>query len=77
MIFQLTDYDTQEELGLVQVIKHDGLSIDEAKEEVIESWTDFHALDESDLDNYNVDDFVSWHNENWVTQIKRVFVEVI
>ena len=31
---------------------------------------------ESDLDNYNVDDFVSWHNENWVTQIKRVFVEV-
>jgi hypothetical protein len=79
MIFQLTDYDTQEELGFIQVINYDGLSLLDAKDEIEESWTDFHKLKEieSYLDNCNVNDFVIWHNKNWVTQIERVFIEVL
>ncbi|NCX44999.1 MAG: hypothetical protein EBW74_11295 [Betaproteobacteria bacterium] len=46
-------------------------------EEVKESWIEFHDLEEHDLNRFDVDEFVDWHNENRVTQIERIFLEVI
>lgn len=75
MYYQLTDSDTGEELGIVKVT-----NVGEAPnfdDEVKESWNEFHVLEEHELDNCDVDEFVEWNNENRVTQIERVFLEVL
>lgn len=73
MYYQLTDSDTQENLGLIKAIK----LVDNLDEEIEQSWNDFHVLEEHELDNCDIADFVQWHNENYVSQIERIFVEVI
>lgn len=75
MYYQLNNSDTQESLGLIKAIK----LVDNLDEEIRDSWNDFHVLEEHDLelDNCDIDDFVQWHNENYVSQIERIFVEVI
>jgi len=77
MLYQLNDSESEESLGLVSVIQADKLI--DAKEEIEESWEEFNKLEEhdEDLDHQNVDDFVEWHNRNRVTQIARVFLEII
>lgn len=87
MLFELRDYVSGDTCGLVRVTKTpleivnkvmdaDDYRID-PKEEIEESWTEFNQVEEHELDSYNVDDFVEWHNEGRVTQIERVFVEII
>ena len=75
MYYQLTDKFDGTELGIVKVIN--GNESPNFKEEVEESWNEFHVLEEHELDNCDVDDFVQWHNEGRVTQIERVFLEVL
>ena len=70
--YQLTS-NIGEDLGLIKVIN----LVDDFDEEIRESWNDFHVLEEHELDNQSIDDFVRWHNENYLSQIKRIFVEII
>ena len=70
-IYQLTDFETEEELGLINIIN----PIDNSISELKEGWTDFNQLEETDLDITDVDDFVLWFNENYITQIERIYIE--
>jgi hypothetical protein len=75
MYYQLTDSDSGEDLGIVKVTNVGEVA--NFDEEVKESWNEFHVLEEHDLDNCDVDEFVDWNNENRVTQIERVFLEIL
>lgn len=77
MYYELLDYESGDSLGIVEVIGAPYIKFEEAEEEVKESWTDFNRLHEHELDNQSVDDFVSWHNENWKFQIERIFLTQI
>lgn len=78
MYYELLDYETSESLGIVKPIGEPPfIDIDEVKEELQESWTEFNKLEEHELDNQSVDDFVIWHNENWKYQIERIFLTQI
>ena len=75
MFYQLTDSENGDKLGIVKVTNvGDVANFDE---EVKESWNEFHDLEEHDLNRFDVDEFVDWHNENRVTQIERIYLEVI
>jgi len=72
--FELTDNeDFNTTLGLVFTNSDSESDIEEIKE----SWHDFHVLEEHELDPYDIDDFVEWHNENYVTQIERFYVTIL
>ncbi len=73
-IYQLFDAETEEELGLVRIVSK---ITEEAIEELQEAWHDFNCLEETDEDNCDVDAFVNWNNENYVTQIERVYMEFL
>ena len=75
LFFELRDYVSGDTCGIVRVTHIDKDNIPE--EEIKESWTEFNQVEEHELDSYNVDDFVKWHNEGRVTQIERVFVTTI
>ena len=75
MLFELRDFVSDDSCGLIKVIHVDPNNNPE--EEIKESWTEFNKDEEHELDAYSVDDFVGWHNENRVTQIERVFYEII
>jgi hypothetical protein len=85
MLFELRDYVSGDTCGIVRVTNFvegvaemdNDMNIIDPKEEIEESWTEFNQVEEHELDSYNVDDFVEWHNEGRVTQIERVFVEII
>ena len=67
--YELRDFDTQENLGAVIILnENEGGSY----EELTDGWEVFNKLEEHDLDNTSVDDFVEWFNENYVTQIERL-----
>ena len=74
-LFELRDYVSGDTCGIVRVTEVNKDNIPE--EEIKESWTEFNQVEEHELDSYNVDDFVKWHNEGRVTQIERVFVTII
>lgn len=75
MIVQLTDEN--EVMGLVRITNiGTDVTSDVATKEIEESWNDFNVHAEHDLDSSNVDDFVTWHNENWVTQIERIYIDL-
>ena len=67
--YQLTSC-TGEDMGIV---KEETRCITE----VAESWHEFHTLEEHELDSDNVDDFIEWHNENRVSQIERIILEIV
>jgi hypothetical protein len=75
MYYQLTDNFDGTELGIVKVTN--GGESANFEEEVTDSWNEFHVLEEHELDNCDVDDFVTWHNEGRVTQIERIYLEVL
>ena len=53
------------------------MNIVDPLEEIEESWTEFNKNEEHELDPSSVDDFVEWNNEGRVTQIERVFYEIV
>ena len=75
MLFELRDYESGVTCGIIKVIQVDPNN--DPKEEIEESWAEFNQVEEHDLDSNSVDDFVEWHNEGRVTQIERLFVEII
>jgi hypothetical protein len=77
MIVQLSSSDDQEVLGLVRIANiGNGVTSDVATEEIEESWNIFHVQAEHDLDSSNIDDFVTWNNEKWWTQIERIYIDL-
>jgi len=72
-IYQLTDFETNEELGLISIISQ----YQNSDDEVNEGWVDFNQLEETELDITDIDDFVLWFNENYVTQIERVYINYL
>lgn len=79
MYFQLNVFEEDNSVGIVRVTNVDDCNKKFVNwdEEVRESWDDFHVLEEHELDNYSIDDFVTWHNDKWVSQIERIFVEIV
>lgn len=75
LFFELRDYQSGDTCGIVRVTNNEEKVVAEA--EIDESWTEFNQLEEHELDSYNVDDFVKWHNEGRVTQIERIFLTII
>ena len=74
--FQLHDTDNQEVLGSV-IITHSEPEVEDAVKTLHDAWNDFNRLEETDCDPYDVDEFVVWFNENYVTQIERLYLEYI
>lgn len=75
MYYQLTNSENNNRLGIVKVTNVGEVA--NFDEEVKESWVEFHDLEEHNLNNCDIDEFVDWHNENRVTQIERIFLEII
>jgi regulator of RNase E activity RraA len=75
MFFELRDYVSGDTCGVIRVTHID--NDNNPEEEIEESWTEFNQLEEHELDSYNVDDFVKWHNEGRVTQIERIKLTII
>ena len=75
IFFELRDYQSGDTCGIVRVTNTDDQVDSQA--EIEESWTEFNQVEEHELDSYNVDDFVKWHNEGRVTQIERIFLTII
>lgn len=85
MLIELRDCVSSDTCGLVRVINFvegvaemdDDMNIIDPLEEIEESWTEFNKNEEHELDPSSVDDFVEWNNEGRVTQIERVFYEIV
>ena len=75
MFFELRDYVSGDTCGVIRVTHID--NDNNPNEEIEESWAEFNQVEEHELDAYNVDDFVKWHNEGRVTQIERIFLTII
>ena len=73
--YQLHDAETEEILGSVFVTKADPKANDEGV--ISEAWEEFNKLEETDEDHTDVDAFVVWFNEGYVTQIERLYLEFI
>jgi len=85
MLIELRDFLSGDTCGLIRVTNFaegvaemdNDMNIVDPLDEVIESWSEFNKDEEHELDPSSVDDFVEWHNENRLTQIERVFVEIV
>lgn len=63
--YQLHDAETEEILGSVFIDK----SSENSSDELFDGWGDFNKLEEYEGDYTNVNEFVTWFNKNYVTQI--------
>jgi len=85
MLIELRDFLSGDTCGLIRVTNFaegvaemdNDMNIVDPLDEVIESWSEFNKDEEHELDPSSVDDFVEWNNENRLTQIERVFVEIV
>ena len=78
-LFQLLDFEDELECGIVNVTNTDEctkLGIDPYTD-LYESWSEYNKLQEHTFDPKDVDKFVEWNNENRVTQVERVYSEII
>lgn len=70
-VYQLWDYEKYNLLiGSVIIKRENKKSFDE----LCLGWTEFNQLEEHELDYRNIKDFISWFNENYVTQIKEATI---
>jgi len=74
--FTLHDAETQEELGTV-IITKEAKEVEDGAETISEAWESFNKLEETEEDTSDVDAFVDWFNENYVTQIERLYLEFV
>jgi len=85
MLIELRDFESGDTCGLVRVINFvegvtemdNDMNIVDPLQEIEESWSDFNKSEEHELDPCSVDDFVEWNNEGRVTQIERLFVNIV
>jgi len=78
MYYELHDSESQESMEIVHVTNPDDFpKQDNFFEEVSESWTDYNQLQEHELDPFDVDQFIEWHNAQWDSQLERIYVEFI
>jgi len=76
--YQLHDSETEEILGcVIPKSQFVPLMPNYSEDEIFEGWTDFNKLEETELNPQSVDDFVKWFNENYVTQIERIYIEFV
>ena len=71
--YQLHDSETEEILGTVLVVSQPEIGGDE----VHEGWTDFNKFEEHEYDIRDITLFVSWFNENYVTQIEELELDFV
>lgn len=74
--FQLHDTGTEEILGSVFITKAKEEQF-ASEQELREGWEDFNKLEETECDYTNVDEFIVWFNENYETQIERLYLDYI
>jgi hypothetical protein len=75
MLYELRDYLTNDTCGLVSVVNTDE-QVD-AKAEIEENWGEFNQKELINDENCDVDKFVEFHNGKSLSQIERIFVEII
>jgi hypothetical protein len=66
-------------LGAVEVttLPSNIMSKQHIEETLAESWNDYNRLEEHEFDPNNLNEFVSWHNRNWVVQINLLKTKII
>lgn len=74
--YQLHDTETEEILGSVIIIPT-AKEVKSPEDELREGWVDFNRLEETEGDHTSVDEFIVWFNEQYVTQIERLYLEFI
>ena len=67
------DTETEEIIGLVSPVEP--IDFNKFEDEVIRTWTKFNS-EELDF-NYDIEDFVEYHNENSTVKIESVFTGYI
>lgn len=73
--YQLHDTESEEILGTVVIIPY--YEKPESSDELWEGWESFNKLEEHDLDKTDVNAFIVWFNENYVTQIDDLDLDFI
>jgi len=71
--YQLHDSETEEILGTVFIEK----AGENASDEIFDGWETFNKLDEHELDNQDVNEFVEWFNKNYVTKLGIINMDFI
>ncbi len=71
--YQLHDTETEEILGSVIVTKFN----EDLTDDVHEAWEGFNKLEEHELDHTDIYHFVSWYNENYVSQIEELELDFV
>ena len=76
--YQLHDADSEEILGSV-IVTLDAKEVEDSGEAISEGWEAYNKLEETEFieDTKEVNQFVKWFNDNYVTQIERLYIEII
>ena len=77
--FQLRDFQSEDDLGLVHVInvKECWEQEIDVEDEIYQSWDKFNRLQEPEFDPTDVETFIGWHNKNNVSQLERIYVDIV
>ena len=75
--YELHDAESQENMGAVVITKVAPIDVEDSIEALNEAWESFNKLEETEENHLDVDAFVVWFNENYVTQIERLYLEFI
>jgi len=78
-LFQLRDFQSEDDLGLVRVTNVQECTEKnvDVEDEIFKSWDEFNRIDELGFDPMDVETFIGWHNENNVSQLKRIYVDIV
>ncbi len=78
-LFQLRDFQSEDDLGLVRVTNVQECTEKDIdiEDEIFQSWDEFNRIDELGFDPMDVETFIGWHNENNVSQLKRIYVDIV
>ena len=73
--YQLHDSDSQEILG--SVIQSSFKQFVDSQGEIEDGWEAYNKLEETEDNTKDIDAFIIWFNERYVTQIERLYLEPI
>jgi hypothetical protein len=72
-VYQLHDIETEEIIGSVLILN----CTQENESELWEGWEDYHKLQEHEFDSSNINEFVEWFNDQFITQIENIEIDFI
>jgi len=72
-VYQLHDIETEEIIGSVLILN----CTQENESELWEGWENYHKLQEHEFDPNDINEFVKWFNDQFVTQIEDIEINFI